>query len=75
MRAASNLRLGGNCQTNGPSRVPSASTPEAKKLASGMFDVLQPLDVGDPLVALDREAEVLGRLGGPVCEACRLLVR
>ncbi len=36
IRSASNPRLGGSCHSSGPSLVSSASTPEAKKLASGV---------------------------------------
>src|ERR1700750_645551 len=36
-RSASNAICGGNCQSTGPSLRPSASTPEAKKFASGVL--------------------------------------
>ena len=36
-RAASNKKVSGSCHRIGPSLPPSASTPEAKKLASGVW--------------------------------------
>ena len=44
----------------GPSFGPRASTPEAKKLASGVSTLAQLLHVGDEPAALDGEQEVLG---------------
>lgn len=40
-RSGSYLKLGGSCHSTGPSLGPSASTPEAKKLASGTFESLR----------------------------------
>ena len=64
-RSASKRIRGGSCHSTGPSFGPSASTPEAKKLASGVSTSRSCLRWVTKRPPLTANTKSVGRLGGP----------